>query len=71
MLSVTCEEFAIALDKQFGAKLWSECPDVANKGNYVNVCVWWVYGERALELSDATVAIIYWARKCTAAMVIV
>ncbi|XP_065902991.1 rho family-interacting cell polarization regulator 2-like isoform X2 [Dysidea avara] len=31
MLSVTCEEFAIALDKQFGAKLWSECPDLANK----------------------------------------
>jgi len=39
MLSVTCEEFAIGLDKQFGAKLWSECPDVANKGNYVNVCM--------------------------------
>lgn len=31
MLSLTCEEFALALDKQFGAKLWSECPDVANK----------------------------------------
>ena len=32
MLSVTCEEYALALDKQFGAKVWSECPDVANKG---------------------------------------
>ena len=32
MLSITCEEFALALDKQFGAKLWSECPDVTSKG---------------------------------------
>ena len=39
MLSVTCEEFAIALDKQFGAKLWSECPDLANKGNNLSVFV--------------------------------
>ena len=39
MLSLTCEEFALALDKQFGAKLWSECPDVANKGEYDNCSV--------------------------------
>ena len=39
MLSVTCEEFALGLDKQFGAKLWTECPDYASKGQSLIVTV--------------------------------
>ena len=37
MLSLSCEEFALALDKQFGAKLWSECPDLASKGQSMSL----------------------------------
>lgn len=32
ILSVSYEQFAVGLDEKFGQSLWSEFPDIANKG---------------------------------------
>lgn len=32
VLSVSYEQFAVALDEKFGQSLWSEFPEIANKG---------------------------------------
>ncbi len=32
ILSVSYEEFAVALDEKFGQSLWSDFPEVTNKG---------------------------------------
>ncbi len=32
IFSVSYEQFAVGLDEKFGQSLWSEFPDIANKG---------------------------------------
>ena len=32
VLSVSYEQFAVGLDEKFGQSLWSEFPEIANKG---------------------------------------
>ena len=36
ILSVSYEQFAVGLDEKFGQSLWSEFPEIANKGETVD-----------------------------------
>ncbi len=41
------EEFVVALDERFGQSLWSDFPEVANKGEYDSKEMY--YGETCLK----------------------